>query len=60
MTINQEDALYEFLETVTQPFPLEEVVSFIRMVDPKRSGRLGVEVAALIDSRNIAFRLDLK
>ncbi|MDR3166691.1 MAG: plasmid pRiA4b ORF-3 family protein [Treponema sp.] len=60
MTINQEDALYEFLETVTKPFTLEEVLSFIRMVDPKRSGRLGTEVAAFIDSRNIAFRLDLK
>jgi hypothetical protein len=60
MTINQEDALYEFLETVTTSFTLEEVLSFIRMIDPKRSGRLGMEVAALIDSRNIAFHLDSK
>ncbi|MDR2103418.1 MAG: plasmid pRiA4b ORF-3 family protein [Treponema sp.] len=60
MTINQEDALYEFLESVTKPFTLEEVVSFIRMIDPKRSGRLGMEVTALINSHNIAFRLDTK
>jgi hypothetical protein len=60
MTINQEDALYEFLETVTKPFTLEEVISFIRMIDPKQSSRLGTDVAAFIDSRNIAFRLGSK
>jgi hypothetical protein len=60
MTINQEDALYEFLETVTKPFTLEEALSFIRMLDPKRTGRLGMEVAAFIDSRNIAFRVGAK
>jgi hypothetical protein len=58
MTPNQEDALYDFLENVTEPFTLEDVTAFIRMIEPKRSGRLAMEVAALIDSRNIAFRLD--
>jgi hypothetical protein len=57
MTVNQEDALYEFLETVTEPFSLNDVIAHIRSVNTKRNGRLSMEIAALIDSRNIAFRL---
>jgi hypothetical protein len=60
MTIGQEDALYEFLESITEPFALDDVVSYIRMVEPKRTGRLSMEVASFIDSRNIAFRLGAK
>ncbi|GHT70069.1 hypothetical protein FACS1894110_20820 [Spirochaetia bacterium] len=58
MTINQEDALKDFLENVTEPFTLEDITAFVRMVEPKQSGRLSMEIASLIDSRNIAFRLD--
>jgi hypothetical protein len=58
MTANQEDALYDFLENVTEPFTLEDVTAFVRMIEPKRNGRLGMEIAAFIDSRNVAFRLD--
>jgi hypothetical protein len=58
MTANQEDALFEFLENVTEPFTLEDVSAFVRMVETKKSPRLDLEIAALIDSRNIAFRLD--
>ncbi|MDR1240050.1 MAG: plasmid pRiA4b ORF-3 family protein [Treponema sp.] len=58
MTANQEDALFEFLENVTEPFTLEDISAFIRLIEPKRDARLGMEIAALIDSRNIAFRLD--
>jgi hypothetical protein len=57
MTLSQEDALYEFLENVTEPFKLEDVVAFVRMIDPKKTGRLAMEIASLIDYRNIAFRL---
>ncbi|MDR3145304.1 MAG: plasmid pRiA4b ORF-3 family protein [Treponema sp.] len=57
MTVSQEDALYEFLETVTEPFGLNDVIARIRSANPKRNGRLSAEIAALIDSRNIAFRL---
>jgi hypothetical protein len=56
MTVNQEDALYEFLENTIEPFALEEVVTFIRMVEPKRIGRLADEVTSFIDARNMAFR----
>jgi hypothetical protein len=63
MTPNQEEALYEFLENVTEPFTLENAVSFIRMIAPykldsRKGTRLAAEIAALINSRNIAFKLD--
>jgi hypothetical protein len=58
MTANQEDALFEFLENVTEPFTLEDVSAFIRMIESKKDSPLDMEIAALIDSRNIAFRMD--
>ncbi|MDR2404419.1 MAG: plasmid pRiA4b ORF-3 family protein [Spirochaetaceae bacterium] len=57
MTVSQEDALYEFLETATEPFSLNEVTARIRSANPKRNGRLSAEIAILLDSRNIAFSL---
>ncbi|MDR3161904.1 MAG: plasmid pRiA4b ORF-3 family protein [Spirochaetaceae bacterium] len=57
MTPSQEDALYEFLENVTEPFGINDVTAFIRMIDSKRNGQLADEISALIESRNIAFRL---
>jgi hypothetical protein len=58
MTFDQEKALYDFLDNVTDPFTLEEVTSFVRMIESKRSGRLDLEIAAFIDSQNLAFRPD--
>jgi hypothetical protein len=58
MTPNQEDALYNFLENVTEPFTLEDVTEFVRMLDPARAENLPIEISALINSRNVAFRLD--
>ncbi|MDR2767162.1 MAG: plasmid pRiA4b ORF-3 family protein [Treponema sp.] len=55
MTVNQEDALYDFLENVTEPFSLDDITSFVRMVEPRRGGRLAGEIAALIESRQMAF-----
>ncbi|MDR3171867.1 MAG: plasmid pRiA4b ORF-3 family protein [Treponema sp.] len=60
MTISQEDALYEFLENVTEPFSPEDVVAHIRKKSPHRTGRLVLEITSLINSRNIAFRLNTK
>jgi hypothetical protein len=57
MTISQEDALYDYLENVTEPFELEDVVAYIRMIDSKRINRLAAEVEAFINSRNIAFQM---
>jgi hypothetical protein len=63
MTPNQEEALYEFLENVTESFTLDSAVSFIRMIAPhkqdsRKGSRLAAEIAALINSRNIAFKLN--
>ena len=59
MTQKQEQALYNFLENVTEPFTLDNVMGFVRMLeDSKRPDSLAVEIAAIIDSHNVAFRLD--
>jgi hypothetical protein len=64
MTSTQEDALYDFLENITEPFTLENVTAFIQLIDPygtsffHKEKWLPVEIAALINSRNLAFKLD--
>ena len=59
MTPNQEEALYNFMENVTEPFTLEDVTGFVRMLDtPMRYDSLPMEIAAVIDTHNVAFRLD--
>jgi hypothetical protein len=58
MTPNQEDALFNFLENVTEPFTLKDVTEFVRMLDPTRAENVPMEIAALIESHNVAFRLD--
>ena len=55
MTINQEEALYDFLENVTEPFTLDDICAFIRLVEPKRGGHLNSETASFIETRHIAF-----
>jgi hypothetical protein len=58
MTSNQEDALFNFLENVTEPFTIKDVAEFVRMLDSTWAENLPVEITALIDSHNVAFRLD--
>ena len=58
MTPSQEEKLYDFLENITGPFTLEEITAYVQMPEMKRNQRLAMEIAALIDSRNVAFRLD--
>ncbi len=61
MTVIQEDALYEFLESATDAFSLDEIVSFIRLVDPIGGmKRLAEEVKSFMSSRNLAFHLEKK
>ncbi|MDR0377117.1 MAG: plasmid pRiA4b ORF-3 family protein [Spirochaetaceae bacterium] len=56
MTPEHEDALYDFLETVTEPFSLESVTSYIKMVVRRRAAHLAQDIRDFINSRNIAFR----
>ncbi|MDR2178276.1 MAG: plasmid pRiA4b ORF-3 family protein [Treponema sp.] len=58
MTGTQEDAFYDFLDSVAEPFTLDDVVSFIRMMEPKQTGRLRLELSSLLSSRKLAFQLD--
>ncbi|MDR0444086.1 MAG: plasmid pRiA4b ORF-3 family protein [Treponema sp.] len=58
MDLRQEEALYEYLENITEPFTLEEITSFLQESDHKRNKRLSLEVAAHLDSRHLAFRVD--
>jgi hypothetical protein len=57
MTNIQEEALYEFLEGVTEPFDLEEIISFIRIHDARKVRRLSGETIAFLDARHFAFRV---
>jgi len=56
MIASQEEALYDFLDNTNGAFELDEVVSFIRLLDPRRPNRLAAEVEAFINSRNLAFQ----
>ena len=58
MTAKQEDALSDFLNNVTEPFTMEDVTAFIRIVEPQWNNRLSAEITAIIDARNYAFRLN--
>jgi hypothetical protein len=58
MTVTQEDAFYEFLDSASEPFSLDDVVSFVRMMDPKQAGRLRMELSSLLSTRKLAFQLD--
>ncbi|QQO09664.1 plasmid pRiA4b ORF-3 family protein [Breznakiella homolactica] len=60
MTVTQEDALYDFLENATEPFTIDDVISFIRMVDSQGTRRLSMEISALVNARNLAFHIDKK
>ena len=55
MTPSQEEALYEFLDNTAGAFELDDVVSHIRKVEPKRINRLAVEAEAFINLRKLAF-----
>ena len=58
MDFEQEEALYEFLENVTEPFSLEEITSHIRSGGQKNSTSLYIEIAAYLHTRKIAFKID--
>ena len=55
MTLIQEEALYDFLDDAVNAFELDELISFIKKLDPDRANRLGAEAEAFINMRNLAF-----
>ncbi|MDR3114530.1 MAG: plasmid pRiA4b ORF-3 family protein [Treponema sp.] len=60
MTISQEDAFYDFLENVTEPFTAEDVVVHIRKHKHQKTGRLALEITSFLDARKLAFPVDAK
>ncbi|MDR2793411.1 MAG: plasmid pRiA4b ORF-3 family protein [Treponema sp.] len=55
MTFNQEEALYDFLDNAIEPFALEEITAYVHDADATRSGRLALQIAALINVKRLAF-----
>ena len=55
MTTSQEEAFFNFLDNVIEAFNLDDVVSFIRKIDPTRINRLSAEIEAYLNYRNLAF-----
>ncbi|MDR2245869.1 MAG: plasmid pRiA4b ORF-3 family protein [Treponema sp.] len=55
MSPEHENALYDFLENVTEPFSLENVTTYVKMVVHRRVSHLAQDIRDFINSRNIAF-----
>jgi len=58
MELEQEEALYEFLENTVEPFTLEEITDYVQASGQKRNKRLSHEISAHLEMRKIAFRQD--
>jgi hypothetical protein len=58
MELDQEEALYEFLENATEPFALDEITTYVHASGQKRNKRLALEIAAYLEARKIAFKQD--
>jgi hypothetical protein len=60
MELDQEEALYEFLENVTEPFTLDDITVYVQASGQKRNKKLSLEINAYLDARKIAFKQDSK
>ncbi|MDR2965345.1 MAG: plasmid pRiA4b ORF-3 family protein [Treponema sp.] len=60
MELDQEEALYEFLENAIRPFTLEDITTYVQASGQKRNKSLVLEIAAYLEARKIAFRQDKK
>ncbi|MCL2801993.1 MAG: plasmid pRiA4b ORF-3 family protein [Treponema sp.] len=56
MDLEQEEALYEFLENVSEPFTLEDVTIYVQASGQKPDKKLVAEIGAYLDARKIAFK----
>ena len=60
MTLQQEDAIYDFLDIMADPFDLDMIMAYIRFVSIRLTGLSGEEVSFFLDSRRLAFRTGKK
>ncbi|GBU27910.1 hypothetical protein R84B8_01453 [Treponema sp. R8-4-B8] len=58
MDLEQEEALYEFLENASEPFTLDDITIYVQASGQKPSKQLAKEIGAYLDVRKIAFRKD--
>ncbi|MDR2491455.1 MAG: plasmid pRiA4b ORF-3 family protein [Spirochaetaceae bacterium] len=58
MTSEQEDAVYEFLDTRSEPFTLKEIIRFVKSKDNYRVNQLPLQIPKLIDTRRLAFTVE--
>jgi len=58
MDLEQEEALYEFLENATEPFSLEDITVYVQASGQKPNKKLAMEINAYLDARKIAFKQD--
>jgi hypothetical protein len=58
MTITQEDAFYDFLESRLDPFTPEDAVAYIKKFHHQKAGQLAQEIAAMMRDRSVAFQID--
>jgi hypothetical protein len=58
MELDQEEALYEFLENAAEPFTLDDITVYVQSSGQKPNKRLALEVASYLDARKIAFKQD--
>ena len=56
--MDQEEALYEFLENAAEPFTLDDITVYVQSSGQKPNKRLALEVASYLDARKIAFKQD--
>ncbi|MDR0410754.1 MAG: plasmid pRiA4b ORF-3 family protein [Treponema sp.] len=57
MTFEQENAIYQFLETTVEPFTLERITSFVCSPKTKHLNRLSQEIEARLNIYKLAFPL---
>jgi hypothetical protein len=60
LDLDQEEALYEFLENTVNPFTMEQITSYVQAAGQRRNKRLVMEIEAYLQTRRIAFKLDNK
>lgn len=58
MELDQEEALYEFLENSTEPFSLDDILDYVQDSGQKRDKKLVFEINAYLEARKIAFKQD--
>ncbi|MCL2764708.1 MAG: plasmid pRiA4b ORF-3 family protein [Treponema sp.] len=58
MELDQDEALYEFLENVSEPFTLDDITIYVQASGQKPDKKLAAEIGNYLDTRKIAFKQD--